>query len=140
MGGNMDEMRITDFIGRLSQIEQQEETNTTKSKSNIAALRQEAKKHGINRDTCFFGCIGYLENFSSYCYLNKPYSECPCEEYISRNTFSSLVCKHNPNKELVDDILSEWDIFDPWELKDLTPEKQKKLLNILELIYEEDEE
>lgn len=132
----MNETSITNFVDALKTHDRSANEHRSadeKARNNILLT---ARKNGICRDTCFFGCI---ENFRSRCYLNKTLSECPCEEYISRNTFSSLVRGLNPNKELVDDILSEWDIFDPWELKDLTPEKQKKLLGILELIYEEDE-
>lgn len=136
----MNETNITNFVDALKAHDKSANEHRSADEKARNKILLSARKNGISIDTCFFGCIGYLENFRSYCYLNKPYSECPCEEYVSRNTFSSLVRKHNPNKELVDDILSEWDIFDPWELKDLTPEKQKKLLNILELIYEEDEE
>ena len=136
----MNETNITNFVDALKTHDKSANEHRSadeKARNNILLT---ARKNGICRDSCFFGCIGYLENFRSCCYLNKTLSECPCKEYISRNTFSSLVRRLNPNKELVDDILSEWNIFDPWELKDLPPEKQKKLLNILELIYEEDEE
>lgn len=136
----MNETNITNFVNALRAHDKSASEHRSADEKARNKILLSARKNGICRDTCFFGCIGHLENFRSYCYLNKTLSECPCEEYISRNTFSSLVRKLNPNKELVDDILSEWDIFDPWELKDLPPEKQKKLLNILELIYEEDEE
>ena len=136
----MNETSITNFIDALKTHDRSANEHRSadeNARNNILLI---ARKNGICRDTCFFGCISHLENFRSRCYLNKTLSECPCEEYISRNAFSSLVRRLNPNKELVDDILSEWDIFDPWELKDLPPEKQKKLLNILELIYEEEED
>lgn len=136
----MNETNITNFVNALRAHDKSANEHRSADEKARNEILLSARKNGICRDTCFFGCIGYLENFRSRCYLNKTLSECPCEEYISRNTFSSLVRRLNPNKELVDDILSEWDIFDPWELKDLPPEKQKKLLNILELIYEEDEE
>lgn len=135
----MNETNIANFVNALKTHDKSASGHRSADEKARNKILLSARKNGISRDACFFGCIGYLENFRSYCYLNKPYSECPCEEYIPRNTFSSFVRKLNPNKELVDDILSEWDIFDPWELKDLPPEKQKKLLNILELIYEEDE-
>lgn len=136
----MNETNIANFVDALKAHDKSASEHRSADEKARNRILLSARKNGFSRDTCFFGCIGYLENFRSYCYLNKTLSECPCEEYIPRNTFSSLVRRLNPNKELVDDILSEWDIFDPWELKDLTPEKQKKLLNILELIYEEDEE
>lgn len=136
----MNEANITNFVDALKTHDRSASEHRSADEKARNKILLSARKNGFSRDTCFFGCIGYLENFRSYCYLNKTLSECPCEEYISRNTFSSLVRRLNPNKELVDDILSEWDIFDPWELKDLPPEKQKKLLGILELIYEEDEE
>lgn len=136
----MNETNIANFVDALKAHDKSASEHRSADEKARNKILLSARKNGFSRDTCFFGCIGYLENFRSYCYLNKTLSECPCEEYISRNTFSSLVRRLNPNKELVDDILSEWDIFDPWELKDLPPEKQKKLLNILELIYEEDEE
>lgn len=136
----MNETNIANFVDALKAHDKSASEHRSADEKARNKILLSARKNGFSRDTCFFGCIGYLENFRSYCYLNKTLSECPCEEYISRNTFSSLVRRLNPNKELVDDILSEWDVFDPWELKDLPPEKQKKLLNILELIYEEDEE
>lgn len=136
----MNETNITNFVDALKAHDKSASEHRSADEKARNKILLSARKNGFSRDTCFFGCIGYLENFRSYCYLNKTLSECPCEEYISRNTFSSLVRRLNPNKELVDDILSEWDVFDPWELKDLTPEKQKKLLGILELIYEDDEE
>lgn len=136
----MNETNIANFVDALKAHDKSASEHRSADEKARNKILLSARKNGFSRDTCFFACISHLENFRSYCYLNKAFSECPCEEYVPRNTFSSLVRKHNPNKELVDDILSEWDIFDPWELKDLTPEKQKKLLNILELIYEEDEE
>lgn len=136
----MNETNIENFVDALKAHDKSASEHRSADENARNKILLSARKNGFSRDTCFFGCIGYLENFRSYCYLNKTLSECPCEEYISRNTFSSLVRRLNPNKELVDDILSEWDVFDPWELKDLPPEKQKKLLNILELIYEEDGE
>lgn len=136
----MNETNIANFVDALKAHDKSASEHRSADEKARNKILLSARKNGFSRDTCFFGCIGYLENFRSYCYLNKTLSECPCEEYISRNTFSSLVRRLNPNKELVDDILSEWDVFDPWELKDLPPEKQKKLLNILELIYEDDEE
>lgn len=136
----MNETNITNFVNALRAHDKSANEHRSADEKARNKILLSARKNGICRDTCFFGCISHLENFRSYCYLNKAFSECPCEEYVPRNTFSSLVRKLNPNKELVDDILSEWDMFDPWELKDLPPEKQKKLLNILELIYEEDEE
>ena len=136
----MNETNITNFVNALRAHDKSANEHRSADEKARNEILLSARKNGICRDTCFFGCISYLENFRSRCYLNKTLSECPCKEYISRNTFSSLVRRLNPNKELVDDILSEWDIFDPGELKYLTPEKQKKLLNILELIYEEDEE
>ena len=136
----MNETNIANFVDALKAHDKSASEHRSADEKARNKILLSARKNGFSRDTCFFGCIGYLENFRSYCYLNKTLSECPCEEYLSRNTFSSLVRRLNPNKELVDDILSEWDVFDPWELKDLPPEKQKKLLNILELIYEEDEE
>lgn len=136
----MNETNIANFVDALKAHDKSASEHRSADEKARNKILLSARKNGFSRDTCFFGCIGYLENFRSYCYLNKTLSECPCEEYIPRNTFSSLVRRLNPNKELVDDILSEWDVFDPWELKDLPPEKQKKLLNILELIYEEDEE
>ena len=136
----MNETNITNFVDALKTHDKSANEHRSADEKARNKILLNSRKNGICRATCFFGCIGYLENFRSHCYLNKAFSECPCEEYVPRNTFSSLVRKLNPNKELVDDILSEWDIFDPWELKDLPPEKQKKLLNILELIYEEDEE
>lgn len=136
----MNETNIANFVDALKAHDKSASEHRSADEKARNKILLSARKNGFSRDTCFFGCIGYLENLRSRCYLNKTLSECPCEEYIPRNTFSSLVRKFNPNKELVDDILSEWDVFDPWELKDLPPEKQKKLLNILELIYEEDEE
>ena len=136
----MNETNITNFVDALKTHDKSANEHRSADEKARNKILLSARKNGFSRDTCFFGCISHLENFRSHCYLNKAFSECPCEEYVPRNTFSSLVRKLNPNKELVDDILSEWDMFDPWELKDLPPEKQKKLLNILELIYEEDEE
>ena len=136
----MNETNITSFVNALRAHDKSANEHRSADEKARNEILLIARKNGICRETCFFGCISYLENFRSRCYLNKTLSECPCKEYISRNTFSSLLRRLNPNKELVDNILSEWDIFDPWELKDLTPEKQKKLLGILELIYEEDEE
>ena len=136
----MNETNIANFVDALKAHDKSASEHRSADENARNKILLSTRKNGISRDTCFFVCIAYLENFRSYCYLNKTLCECPCEEYIPRNTFSSLVRKLNPNKELVDDILSEWDVFDPWELKDLPPEKQKKLLDILKLIYEEDGE
>ena len=97
----------------------------------------QARKNGICRDTCFYGCATAFENFKTRCFLDGALASCPCEDYRPATSFSNRIRAFNPPPELLEEIMGVWDFYDPADLANLTYEQQDALLRILNILYDD---